>query len=90
MARTRRKHMGINAMSDHQDSDHFSYDRSWEEIEVMLDRAERVMNMHHSKLHAAKDKRTKLYHARNYKALEGVVKTLRWTLGDKEINHPLD
>jgi|TARA_R110002124_G_scaffold151454_1_gene318294 hypothetical protein len=82
--------MGMNLMSDHQDTDHFSYDRSWEEIELMLDRAERVMNMHHSKLHASKDKKTKLYHARNYKALEGVVKTLRWALGDKDINHPLD
>ena len=45
--------MGINTMSDHQESDHFSYDRSWDEIEIMLDRAERVMNMHHSKLHAS-------------------------------------
>jgi len=77
-------------MSDHNESEHFSYDRSWEDIESMLDRAERVMNMHHSKLHSASDKKTKLYHARNYKALEGVVKTLRWTLGDKEITHPLD
>ncbi len=72
-------------MSDHQESDHFSYDRSWNEIEIML-----VMNIHHSKLHASTNKKTKLYHARNYKALEGVVKTLRWTLGDKDIDHPLD
>ena len=27
--------------------------------------------------------------ARNAKALEGVVKTLRWTLGEKGINNPL-
>ena len=33
-----------NPMSDHQDSDHFSYNKSWEEIEVMLDKAERKMN----------------------------------------------
>ena len=77
-------------MSDHQESDHFSYDRSWNEIEIMLDRAERVMNIHHSKLHASTNKKTKLYHARNYKALEGVVITLLWTLGDKDIDHPLD
>jgi hypothetical protein len=82
--------MGINTMSDHQESDHFSYDRSWNDIEIMLDKAERVMNIHHTKLHATNNKKTKLYHARNYKALEGVVKTLRWTLGDKDIAHPLD
>ena len=27
---------------------------------------------------------------RNYKALEGVVKALRWTLWDKDIEHPLE
>ena len=30
-----------------------------------------------------------MFHARNYKALQGVVKTLRWTLGDKNIPHPM-
>ena len=28
--------------------------------------------------------------ARNYKALEGVVKTLKWTLGDRDIQDPLN
>jgi hypothetical protein len=28
--------------------------------------------------------------ARNKKALEGVVKTLRWVLGDKNVDHPLE
>jgi len=28
--------------------------------------------------------------ARNKKALEGVIKTLRWTLGDKNVPHPLE
>ncbi len=28
--------------------------------------------------------------ARNKKALEGVVKTLRWVLGDKNVMHPLE
>ena len=77
-------------MSDHQDSDHFSYDRDWEEIEDMLDKAERVKNLHHTKFLQARTKKEKLYHARNFKALEGVCKTLRWTLGDKDIEHPLD
>jgi hypothetical protein len=27
---------------------------------------------------------------RNYKALEGVIKTLKWTLGDVSIDTPLE
>ena len=34
--------------------------------------------------------RKKVRHAANFKALEGVVKTLRWVLGDKDIDHPLE
>ena len=77
-------------MSDHQDSDHFSYERNWVEIEDMLAKAEKVKNMHHTNFLAASKKQERLYHARNFKALEGVCKTLRWTLGDKNIKHPLD
>ena len=77
-------------MSDHQDSDHFSYERNWVEIEGMLAKAEKVKNMHHTKFIKASKKEQKLYHARNFKALQGVVKTLRWTLGDKNVLHPLD
>ena len=78
-------------LSDHQDSEHFSYDRTWEEIEGMLDKAERTMNYHEVEMHKYPKKSKKcMYHARNFKALQGVVKTLRWTLGDKNIRHPLD
>tara|TARA_R110000765_G_scaffold57935_1_gene113214 strand:- start:350 stop:601 length:252 start_codon:yes stop_codon:yes gene_type:complete len=78
-------------MSDHQDSDVFSYGRSWVDIESMLDKAERKLNYHMSnmELHPPKSK-SWVYHARNFKALQGVVKTLRWTLGDKNVLHPLD
>ena len=38
------------AMSDHQDSEAFSYERSWEEIENMLDKAERTLNYHQMKM----------------------------------------
>ncbi|MGI9556187.1 MAG: hypothetical protein ACR2M9_04925, partial [Cyanophyceae cyanobacterium] len=54
-----------SGMSDHQDSEHFSYDRSWEEIEEMLAKAERVRNMHHTKFLQSRNKKDKLYHARN-------------------------
>ena len=81
--------MGTNTMSDHQESEHFRYNRTWEDIETMLDKAEVVMNRHYSQYMTARDKKKKMYHARNYKALQGVVKTLRWTLGDINVEHPL-
>lgn len=82
-------------MSDHQDSEHFTYDRSWDEIEGMLDRAERKQNEWVSTFFAAKnrdpkDRQTMADAARNKKALEGVIKTLRWVLGDKNVSHPLE
>jgi len=82
-----------NPMSDHQDSDHFSYNKSWEDIEVMLDKAERKMNNWISVYYEAQrrnDRRIMKDAARNKKALEGVVKTLRWVLGDKNIRDPLN
>ena len=83
-------------MNDHQDSEHFSYTRTWEEIENMLNEAERTLNFHQLKMleHCPSKGRSPskmwTFHARNFKALQGVVKTLRWCLGDKDIRHPLD
>ena len=80
-------------MSDHQDTDHFSYNKSWEEIEAMLDKAERKMNNWITVFYEAQARNNKGVMkdaARNKKALEGVVKTLRWTLGDKNIPNPLN
>ena len=78
-------------LSDHQDSEHFTYDRSWDDIESMLDRAERKLNYHRIEMDKFRTKSRKwVEHARNFKALQGVVKTLRWTLGDKNIAHPLE
>ena len=80
-------------LSDHQDSEHFSYNRTWEDIENMLYKAEAVRNRWEMQYYEAKDERDKkktLEAMRNMKALEGVIKTLRWTLGDKSIIHPLN
>ena len=78
-------------LSDHQDSDLFSYERSWEDIEDMLDKAERKLNFHELKMSMYPQKsKNWVFHARNFKALQGVVKTLRWTLGDKNVPHPLE
>lgn len=70
-------------------SDDFTYNRSWEEIQTMLEKAEHKQNLHYTAMQTCpKDKR--MFHMRNYKALEGVVKSLRWVLGDKNIEHPLE
>jgi len=80
-------------LSDHQDSEHFSYEREWAEIEDMLYREERKLNHWVMKYHQAvsiSDRQVMKDAARNKKALEGVIKTLRWVLGDKEVDHPLE
>ncbi len=79
----------VMTMSDHQDSEHFSGVREETTILTMLDKAERKQNMHFTQMQTG-GKQKRIYHMRNYKALEGVVKALRWTLGDKEIDHPLE
>jgi len=80
-------------LSDHQDSNYFTYSRNWIDIESMLDKAERLQNIWVIKLEKYKSKKNKqqmIKCVRNIKALEGVIKTLRWTLGDKDIPHPLN
>lgn len=80
-------------MSDHQDTDHFSYDKDWDEIETMLDRAERKLNAWVSVYYEAQTRNNKKVMrdaARNKKALEGVIKGLRWALGDKNVKDPLN
>ena len=76
-------------MNDHQDSEIFTYNRTWEEIEIMLDKAERKQNTHLLIMQKCK-KEKRIVHMRNYKALEGVIKSLRWVLGDLHIEHPLE
>ena len=78
-------------LSDHQDSEHFMGVRSEDELLDMLDKAERKMNYHYTVMQTKLAQRSlKMYHMRNYKALEGVVKALRWVLGDKDVQHPLE
>ena len=77
-------------MNDLQDSENFTYNRTWEEIETMLDKAERKQNWHFMEMNNTNNKKKRMKHMRNYKALEGVVKALRWTLGDMHVEHPLE
>ena len=72
-------------MNDHQDSENFSYNRSWEEIEQMLYLAEREQNMCYMQMQKCK-KKDRMYWMRKYKGLEGVINGLRWVLGDLKVN----
>ncbi len=70
-----------------------SYDRTWEEIESMLSKATGKMNQWKEWYEMCKeenDKEGMKEAARNHKALQGVVKTLKWTLGEEGVSDPLD
>ena len=65
-----------------------TYNRTWEQIELMLDRAEKKMKKWKDFFEDCRERGDRdgmKDAARNKKALEGVVKTLRWVLGDKNI-----
>ena len=69
-----------------------SYERTWEEIELMLEKAvDRIVQWKEwfEQCQRDGDRDGMKEAARNYKALEGVVKTLKWTLGEKGVGHPL-
>jgi len=73
-------------MNDHQDSENFSYSRSWEDIETMLNEAERKQNKHLIALrNTSLTKEQKVQHMRDFKGLQGVIYGLRWVLGDMKI-----
>lgn len=69
-----------------------TYDRSWAEIEEMLTEAERLAEEWREFYLSAKedgDREGMLDAKRHRKALEGVIKTLKWVLGEVGIDHPL-
>jgi len=70
-----------------------SYDRSWEEIEEMLDKAiarREQWKKWFEQCRGDGDREGMKEAARNHKALDGVIKTFRWTLGEEGVDHPLD
>ena len=76
-----------------EDTPRRSYDRSWQEIEDMLERAIAKRNQWKMWFEESKkngDREGMKDAARNHKALDGVVKTLQWTLGQEGVEHPLD
>ena len=72
---------------------HRTYERTWAGIEEMLDQATAKMHEWKAWYEMCKDEDDKSgmkEAARNHKALEGVVKTLKWTLGEEGISDPLN
>ena len=70
-----------------------SYDRSWVEIEKMLDSAvakQRQWRQWYESSRDHGDRDSMKEAARNHKALDGVIKTLRWVLGEEGVEHPLE
>ena len=69
-----------------------TYDRTWEEIESMLSSAEAAQRMWIDSYFNSKklqDVEGQKDAARNKKALEGVIKTLQWVLGEEGVENPL-
>jgi hypothetical protein len=70
-----------------------SYDRNWDEIEGMLDLAEERAAEWRKWFEECRDKSDRegmMEAARNFKALDGVIKCLKWVLGEQGVNHPLE
>ena len=70
-----------------------SYDRSWSEMEEMLDKAIARRDQWKKLFDQCSkdgDRDGKKEAARNHKALDGVIKTLQWTLGEEGVANPLD
>ena len=70
-----------------------TYNRTWEQIELMLDRAEKKMKKWKDFFEDCGERGDRdgmKDAARNFKALEGVIKTLKWTLGDVSVETPLE
>ena len=70
-----------------------TYNRTWEQIERMLDRAEKKMKKWKDFFEDCRERGDRdgmKDAARNFKALEGVIKTLKWTLGDVSVETPLE
>ena len=80
-------------MSDNGSEPVRSYSRTWSEIENMLANAEDRLSQWKNWYEQCRKKGDldgMKESARNHKALQGVVKTLKWTLGEEGIGTPLE
>jgi len=80
-------------MSTGADNPYRSYNRTWGEIEKMLEEAENRLvqwKEWYDQCRKTGDLDGMKESARTHKALQGVVKTLKWTLGEEGIETPLE
>lgn len=69
-----------------------SYDRTWDEIEHLLEQAVQEMEAQRAKFHLRKQngpKEAKYRALMKYQRAKGIVDTLRWTLGVRGQRSPL-
>ena len=77
-------------MSDHQDSENFSYQRTWKEINDMRKACEARQNFHLTKIQSGKlNKKQMVQHMRDYKGLQGAIYGLRYALGDLHMSRAM-
>ena len=70
-----------------------SYDRSWDEIEEMLEIAEERIYEWQDWFETCREKGDRegmKEAARKYKSLQNVVKSLKWVLGEEGAENPVD
>jgi len=70
-----------------------SYDRTWAEIEALLDEAVQEMKAQHSKYMLRKmtgPKEAKYRALMKFQRAKGIVDTLKWTIGVRGQSSPLD
>ena len=84
---------GVFPMSTSAGNPYRSYNRTWDEIEKMLEEAQtRLVQWKewYEQCRKTGDLDGMKESARTHKALQGVVKTLKWTLGEEGIENPLE
>ncbi len=80
-------------MNDDDNGPMRSYDRQWDEIEEMLELAESRGVEWQDWFEECRDNGDRdgmKEAARNFKALQGVIKCLKWVLGEQGVDHPLE
>ena len=66
----------------------FTYERTWAEIEALLERVERERErLKEASFDRDLSTKERAHHMRNYKGLQGATYALRWVLGDREITN---
>ena len=74
-------------------ADDASYDRTWAEIDSLLDQAVQEMKTQHAKYKLRQltgPKADKMRALMKYTQAKAVVETLRWTIGVRDQGSPLD